>query len=339
MAFITATILLTSSITVNAKTVVKDRWVHSPFELSGLINVYFTPGEFPIPDNEDVKWVLTQTSDGSNQNKCKIATNNAATGGRSLYLTAREGGEGSYGSAQMSIILGELTGDGTYTVQFDMARQLTDWRDYVALNMDGWDSEARLDTTTIWTKGESFTGSLNEADVTFYTYTGTFTRELAPELNFGVFGWGNMFVDNIIVKDSEGKIVFAEDFEDYNEEDMLPEYECLEYGLFEDGEEKESIDSSTTYTVKTTIINNKIDDFTAQIIAVLRKDGEMVDIQGSEVVAIEKDSTNTEGTEVATTIEVGDLSDGEYELSVYLWDGLGTMKIIEQSKGYTENVQ
>ena len=118
----------------------------------------------------------------------------------------------------------------------------------------------------------------------------------------------------------------------------MPDYACSEFGLFMNEEEQYAIESSKIYTVKASVINTKINNFTAQIFAVLRKDGEMVDIQGSGVESIPKNSTNLEGTEVSTTISVGNLSDGEYELTIYLWDGLGKMKIIERSKLYTESV-
>ena len=50
---------------------------------------------------------------------------------------------------------------------------------------------------------------------------------------------------------------------------------------------------------------------------------------GSNLVTVEadksKDKSNKNGFEISTTITVGDISDGEYEISVYLWDGLKTM--------------
>ncbi|MBR5808645.1 MAG: hypothetical protein IKY39_00890 [Clostridia bacterium] len=335
MAFITATILLTSSISVNAKTTLQGKWVHFPFT---RIAQDLEPGEYVIPGVENAKWVYENTVINGTPGRAMITTARAATGERALYIFANHGGATEYEpGAKMTLHFGNLTGDGTYTIQFDMYPWHPDYRDFTALNMNGWDSTARMQSGAIWSQGPAFIGSV--AQDTYYTYTGTVSTELNPELSFGVWGYGRMVIDNIIIKDSTGEIVFFEDFEVYDEDDMLPDYECLEYGLFKDGEEQDSIEDSTTYTVKTTIVNNKVDDFTAQIIAVLRKDGEMVDIQGSDIVEIVKDKENTEGTEVSTTISLGDLADGEYELSVYLWDGLGTMKIIEQSKVYTKNVQ
>ena len=338
IAFITATVLLTSGITASAKTVVQGKWVHFPFT---NVTSDLAPGEYAIPGT-DAKWVYENHEANGKRGRSKITTTNAATGERALYLFAQNDDATVYDpGAKMTIHWGELTGDGTYHVQFDMMPWDPDYRDFVALNMDRWDSAARIKDGegTIWEKGPAFQGSKHGDNRDFYTYTGTVSTENDPELSFAVWGYSRMTIDNIIITDSTGKVVFSEDFEEYDEEDMLPDYECLEYGIFSDGEEVDSIEGSTDYEVKASIVNNKIDDgIDAQIIAILRKDGEMVDIQGSGVVTVEKDSTDTDGTDISTTISVGDVSDGEYELSIYLWDGLGTMKIIESSKLYTEGV-
>jgi len=116
------------------------------------------------------------------------------------------------------------------------------------------------------------------------------------------------------------------------------DWECLEYGLYNYGVAINSIDASQTYTAKATIKNNKVDaGVNAQIIAILRKDGERIDADASSVTSISKTSYDEDGTDITASIVVpADISDGKYEISVYLWDELDTMTVLRPFKIYKE---
>ena len=85
-----------------------------------------------------------------------------------------------------------------------------------------------------------------------------------------------------------------------------------------------------TYSAKATIKNNKVDaGVDAQIIAVVRKDGERINAVASNVTKIAKNKYDDTPTVIETAdISIPDITDGEYEISVYLWDGLDTMTIL-----------
>ena len=94
---------------------------------------------------------------------------------------------------------------------------------------------------------------------------------------------------------------------------------------------------SQNYTVRAKLKNNRIDEgVKAQVIAVLRKDGERIDAAASNVAGVAKSKYDEKPTEISADITVPDRSDGEYELSVYLWDGLETMTILAPYKIYKE---
>ena len=116
------------------------------------------------------------------------------------------------------------------------------------------------------------------------------------------------------------------------------DWECLEYGLYNYGAAIDSIDASQTYTAKATIKNNKVDaGVNSQIIAILRKDGERIDADASSVTNISKTNYDEDGTDITASIAVpADISDGKYEISVYLWDGLDTMTVLRPFKIYKE---
>lgn len=117
-----------------------------------------------------------------------------------------------------------------------------------------------------------------------------------------------------------------------------PDWECSEFGLYRYGAKRDDFGGFDTYTAKATLKNNKIDEgVNAQIIAILRKDGERVDAVASSVTNISKTKYDDLGTDISANIDIGDLSDGEYEISVYLWDGLDTMTILKPFKIYKEN--
>ena len=116
-----------------------------------------------------------------------------------------------------------------------------------------------------------------------------------------------------------------------------PDTECYDFGLYKGGASVTALDSAGTYTAKAVLKNNKLnEDYNAQIIAVLRKDGKRADAAASDIISVSKSGYDEPGTDITAEITVGDLSDGEYELSVYLWDGLGNMKILVPYISYRE---
>ena len=89
-----------------------------------------------------------------------------------------------------------------------------------------------------------------------------------------------------------------------------------------------------------TFVTIKLDEaLNAQVIAVLRRDGKRVDAAASEIKSVSKSGYDEPGTDIQAQITVGDLSEGEYELSVYLWDGLGNMKILAPCKVFREQAE
>ncbi len=117
------------------------------------------------------------------------------------------------------------------------------------------------------------------------------------------------------------------------------DWECTEYGLYNGIVETASgFEGEHTYSAKATIKNNKVDaGFDAQIIAVVRKDGERINAVASNVTKIAKNKYDETPTVIETAdISIPDITDGEYEISVYLWDGLDTMTILAPFKIYKE---
>jgi hypothetical protein len=118
------------------------------------------------------------------------------------------------------------------------------------------------------------------------------------------------------------------------------DYEIVEYGLYNGIVPITDFESGKTYTAKATIKNNKVDEgVDAQVIAVVRKDGERINAVASNATKIAKNKYD-ESPETLSTgdIMIPDITDGKYEISVYLWDGLDTMTILRTFKIYKEKV-
>ena len=337
VAFIAFAVVLVSSITVNAQTTVNGTKIDFPITADEYFKIQNT--EYVSIRNSSIKYKVT-SKDESYAMLMKEG-DYASQGKRALRLYGKGTNVGGAdGAARISFFIGEQTADNKYVISFDAHRVYTDWQDYVTLNEYEWNNGARLDTTTIWEVTELGKGSEigGGGDAVWNRYEATLTTENVPQLDFSVYSWGVMFIDNIIVKDTEGNIIFSEDFEAYESiDETLPDYECIEYGLYQGDELQYEITDGTTYTIKATLHNYKIDDgLDAQIIAFLRKNGERVDAVASDAELISKSGYGTPDTEITTYITVGDLSDGEYELTVYLWEGLENMKILAHCKLYKE---
>ena len=312
-----------------------------PFPLEGLVDQNITTsGTYLVAGAENVVYQMTFDSVGSPD--AKVRNGDGSDGNRSMrirgsYTTSTSMGLG----AEFTIKFGKPTTNGKYVISFDLYRELSSNYDYAALNYDGWNGAARLTGTTMWTvtplgAGNSIGGA---GSGSWSRYTATLsTIADDPQLNFAVANGGELHIDNIIVRDTLGNVLYAESFESAGPIIEVPKFEYLGYGLYAGDELQGSINGATAYTAKVSVVNNGIaGGIKAQIFAILRKDGEMVEIQGSDLVTIPRDATNQEGTEVSTTITVGDISDGEYEISVYFWDGLENMKILTPSKIYKES--
>ena len=312
-----------------------------PFPLEGLVDQNITTSStYLVEGAENVVYQMTFDSAGSPD--AKVRNGDGSDGNRSMRIRGTDTISTSKGlGAEFTIKFGKPTTNGKYVISFDLYRELSSSYDYATLNYDGWEGPARLSGTTMWTVtplgvGNSI-GGVGNGNWSRYTATLSTTAD-DPQLNFAVAKGGELHIDNIIVKDTLGNVLFAESFESTGPIIEIPKFEYLGYGLYAGDERQESINGATTYTAKVSVVNNGIaGGIKAQIFAILRKDGEMVDIQGSDLVTIPRDATNQEGIEVSTTIAVGDISDGEYEISVYFWDGLENMKILTPSKVYKES--
>jgi len=115
------------------------------------------------------------------------------------------------------------------------------------------------------------------------------------------------------------------------------DFECFEFGLYKNYVYQDGFYGNTDFNATAVLKNNKIEEGqNAQIIAVLRKDGERIAATASAITNIPKTKYNENGTEISTTINVPDVSDGEYEISVYLWDGIEDMTILTPFEIYHE---
>ena len=112
---------------------------------------------------------------------------------------------------KVALKIGKKTADNMYVISFDVADRNHDYRNYVTLNDYEWDGAARLDTNTVYTVTNIGTGETGND--TWNHYEGTLTTTLDPEIDIAAFGWGRIFIDNIMVKDTDGNILFSENFE------------------------------------------------------------------------------------------------------------------------------
>ncbi|MBR5808646.1 MAG: hypothetical protein IKY39_00895, partial [Clostridia bacterium] len=116
--------LMTSVISVNAYTFAQSNYYEFPFT---VLADDMQPGEYIIDSAKGIKWVYEQGSDANGKKgRCAIKTDHAATGTNSLYVMGNDVDGGNSIGAKMSIHFGKLTGDGTYTIQFDASH----WSDY-----------------------------------------------------------------------------------------------------------------------------------------------------------------------------------------------------------------
>ena len=319
----------------------------SPIKDVGIGNV-IPPGTYTSSTNPDIQYIFYSETGPGTEGKgpyARWSDGAACKGEGSLFIY---GWNAQEYMEKLIIKIGKRSDDDKYIISFDSGSASSwnhSYRDYASLNDFEWTGKARFNSNNVWTVTDIGVGEKNNS-WTWEHYEATLTTTLDPEIDFGAFGWGRVCIDNLIVKDTSGNILFSENFEadDYEEVPETPDptvpYKFTEFGLYKDGKPVNEISSEGEYTARAVIKNYTVDEgVNAQIMAVLRKDGKRVDAAASDVTTVSVSGYFAKGTEVQTQITVSDLSDGEYELSAYLWDGLGSMKILLPYKTIGEEVE
>ena len=209
-----AAMLITSSLTATVSAASDE--THFPFPLEGVVDQNITTAStYTVAGAENV--VYSFTFDSAGWSDAKVRSNEGSDGNRSLRIRGTGSTSTSKGlGALFTLKFGNPTADGQYVISFDLYREKSDDRDYAALNYDGWDGAARLTGTSKWTVTSLGTGSNigGAGSGSWSRYTATLlTYADDPQLNFAVSKDGELHIDNIIVKDTSGKVLFAESFE------------------------------------------------------------------------------------------------------------------------------
>lgn len=151
------------------------------------------------------------------------------------------------------------------------------------------------------------------------SFEGTYILKPVKTVQITMANQDNKKVDKKLEMDGE-KVVVLKDAE-------------YGMGLYNGATELTSLQAGT-YTAKAYVKNNKVDDgIGAQLITILKKDGKRIASAASEVKTAPADETKTS---YEASITIPDLSDGEYELSMFLWDSLEGMKRIIPSTTISE---
>ena len=125
------------------------------------VGTEMTTGNYEIAGTNGAKWIVETNGTNNGGPICKVVSDDAASGNNSLYLKANGNKDIGHGGAVWAIELPSECLRGTYNIQVDVARISSNWRDYIALNLDGWDKDdkSRLNEGANWTKGEEFAAS------------------------------------------------------------------------------------------------------------------------------------------------------------------------------------
>ncbi|MBR5809595.1 MAG: hypothetical protein IKY39_05820, partial [Clostridia bacterium] len=250
----------------------------------------------------------------------KVDSTIAAYGENSLKLFgADKNVGGTTGSARLTLKLGEKTSDNNYVISFDVYREVTDSRDYITLNEWNWESTARLDNGTLWNK--TVLGTAGKGDKSWTHYEATISTAYNPQLDISVFGWGVLYIDNIVIKDTSENIVFSEGFEDSGFARSViydAQFELVEKA----GDGYTVVGAANALTANTFVKTSvKLENMAAQkgakgnIYTALYKDNLLVTFEAQTISA-------AKGEEVSSSQVIGipALGDGEYTLRVYVWD-------------------
>ncbi len=215
---ILTSMVLANFITVNASTIVDG--IHRP----GLFD--------SVADNNDTDIKNTTTSVSGTDAKLVTSSHSSGTwayikyrntmgtsGTHSLDLNA--GGSTNYdrdnGGAMVRFVFGQSSADGKYHVSFNLTTFGTSTSDYATLNWDSWDGAAKLYSGSKWKKTEIGTGASNGGigDQVWTKYEADFTSSSTSdlELRIAVYSWARIAIDDILITDGSGNILFSEDFE------------------------------------------------------------------------------------------------------------------------------
>ena len=113
------------------------------------------------------------------------------------------------------MFLGTQSSDNYYVISIDAARGINnshDSRDYITLNEANYNGGARLDEASVWDQKTYLLTRNNE--YAWYRYEATMHTIYDPEIDVAVAGWGELLIDNVVVKDRAGNLLFSENFEE-----------------------------------------------------------------------------------------------------------------------------
>ena len=302
-----------------------------PFPLEGLVDENITTASsYTVEGTENVVYRFTFEDKGSPD--AKVRTADASDGTRSMrirgsYTTSKSRGLG----AEFTIKFGNPTADGKYVISFDLYRELSSDYDYATLNYDGWDGPARLTGTTKWTVtplgAGNRIGGVGTGNWSRYTAT-TSTIADDPQLNFAVAKGGELHIDNIIVKDTQGNVLFAESFEAAGP--IITGAEGVEYKIYDveldvvekDGDGYKTVETATKLKANTLLMSKlRIENFTyeeavsAYVYTALFRDGNVI-AADRQIVSVEAGSNAISNG----VLSIPSLDDGEYTVNVYVWD-------------------
>ena len=212
VAIATAAAALVSNI-ISASALTTANGTQVKFPLEAYVGQSIPAGKYYSPSASNIYYNVLLGSGGT----VKLNENGLASNGkRSLQLKGNDKNYGgSTGGARITLMLGDKTPDQKYVISFDAWRQSPDWQDYAALNESKWNGNSRLTDTKTWTVETLGVGSEigGIGDKEWKRYTATQSTIYDPQLDISVFGWGAIHIDNIVVKDTSGNVVFSEDFE------------------------------------------------------------------------------------------------------------------------------
>jgi len=223
-----ASTLLANCITANANSIVSGNRYIDPF------STYVTAGKenkFVQGGSSGNTLEFSYASGASCKITCK---KNAAVGlsdGTDSFHGSRTlviRGEGEYndakssnGNAIVDFQLKQATADQKYYITFTARQYGPTANDYATINITDWNSKARIHENTsnsMWTITDlgyaNKDGNGGTGDSQWYQYDAVVTSAATePIVRFVTYSYGKIFLDDVCVKDSNGNIIFSEDFE------------------------------------------------------------------------------------------------------------------------------
>ncbi len=213
-----ASMLLASCITANANTILNGKRYATLFGGTTDNNSTDIKNTTISLSGTNAKLISSSHSSGTYA-YIKYRNTMGTSGTHSLDLNA--GGSTNYdrdnGGAMVRFVFGQPSSDGNYHISFNMTRFGTDPTDYATLNWDSWNGAARLNSGSKWTKTNLGTGVANGGigDQEWTKYEADFTSGATGSLEFriAVYCWARAAIDDVVITDGSGNILFSEDFE------------------------------------------------------------------------------------------------------------------------------